>query len=82
MPAVLWAYRTTSRTSTGETPFSLVYGSEAMIPVEVGMSSLRRQWTREESNNEHLAQDLDLLDERREQALIRVAAYQQRATKF
>ena len=75
MPAVLWAYRTTSRTSTGETPFSLVYGSEAMIPVEVGIPSLRRRWTREESNNEHLAQDLDLLDERREQPLIRIAAY-------
>ena len=29
---VLWAYRTTVRTPTGETPFKLVYGSEAIIP--------------------------------------------------
>nr|XP_009796312.1 PREDICTED: uncharacterized protein LOC104242896 [Nicotiana sylvestris] len=33
---VLWAYRTTPKSSTGEIPFSLVYGSEALIPVEVG----------------------------------------------
>ena len=32
---VLWAYRTTTRTLTGETPFRLTYGTEAVIPVEV-----------------------------------------------
>lgn len=37
LPNVLWAYRTTPRTATGETPFSLVYGSEAVIPAENGM---------------------------------------------
>ncbi|XP_019242378.1 PREDICTED: uncharacterized protein LOC109222474 [Nicotiana attenuata] len=41
LPQVLWAYRTTSRSSTGETLFSLVYGAEALIPVEVGELSLR-----------------------------------------
>nr|XP_009803536.1 PREDICTED: uncharacterized protein K02A2.6-like [Nicotiana sylvestris] len=35
LPEVLWAYRTTSKSSTGETPFSLVYGFEALIPVEM-----------------------------------------------
>jgi ribonuclease HI len=35
LPTVLWAYRTTHRTSTGETPFSLSYGTEAVIPTEV-----------------------------------------------
>ncbi|KAL2230406.1 UNVERIFIED_CONTAM: Gag-Pol polyprotein [Sesamum indicum] len=39
LPGVLWAYRTTPRTSTGETPFSLVYGSEAVIPAEIGEES-------------------------------------------
>ena len=82
LPAVLWAYRTMSRTSTGETPFSLVYGTEAMIPVEAGVPSLRYKWSREETNNEGLQLNLDLLDERREQALIRIAAYQNRVTKF
>ncbi|XP_074378016.1 uncharacterized protein LOC141719537 [Apium graveolens] len=39
---VLWSYNTTPRTITGETPFSLVYGCEAMVPVEVGASSFWR----------------------------------------
>ena len=40
LPNVLWAYRTTARTSTGETPFRLTYGTEAVIPVEVGLISI------------------------------------------
>ena len=32
---VLWAYRTTPKTATHETPYSLVYGSEAIIPTEM-----------------------------------------------
>lgn len=42
LPYVLWAYRTTTRTSTGETPFSLAYGAEVVIPVEVGMLNHQR----------------------------------------
>ena len=32
--SILWAYRTTPRVPTGETPFSLSYGTEVVIPVE------------------------------------------------
>ena len=41
LPNVLWAYRTTIRTPTGETPFGLTYGIEAIILVEVGITSIR-----------------------------------------
>ncbi|XP_019244616.1 PREDICTED: uncharacterized protein LOC109224495 [Nicotiana attenuata] len=41
LPEVLWSYRTTPKTSTGETPYSLVYGTDAMIPAEVGELSPR-----------------------------------------
>ena len=41
LPFALWAYRTSFRTSTGATPFSLVYGMEAVLPVEIEMRSLR-----------------------------------------
>lgn len=41
LPGVLWAYRTTARTSTGETPFKLTFGIEAVILVEVGLPSLK-----------------------------------------
>ena len=41
LPFVLWAYRTSFRTSTRSTPYSLVYGMEAMLPIEIEMGSLR-----------------------------------------
>ena len=37
----LWAYRASFRTFMGVTPYSLVYGMEAMLPVEIEMGSLR-----------------------------------------
>ena len=43
LPNVLWVYRTTARTPTGETPFKLTYGTEAMILVEIGVSNTRRE---------------------------------------
>ena len=41
LPFALWAYRTSFRTSTGATPYALVYGMEAVLPVEIEMGSLR-----------------------------------------
>ena len=41
LPGVMWAYRTTPRAPTGETPFSLAFGAEAVLPVEIGVHSLR-----------------------------------------
>ncbi|RVW23466.1 Retrovirus-related Pol polyprotein from transposon 297 [Vitis vinifera] len=41
LPFALWAYRTSFRTSIGATPYSLVYGMEAVLPVETEMGSLR-----------------------------------------
>jgi len=35
---VLWAYHTTPQSTTHETPFSLVYGTNAMIPIEIAKS--------------------------------------------
>ena len=43
LPSILWAYRTTTQTPTRETPFNLTYGTEALILVEVGLISLRRE---------------------------------------
>ncbi|KAJ9552166.1 hypothetical protein OSB04_016211 [Centaurea solstitialis] len=47
LPSVLWANRTTPRTSTGQTPFSLVYGCEAVLPIESQLPIARSQGTRE-----------------------------------
>ena len=40
IPFALWAYRTSIRTSTNATPFSLVYGTEAVLPLEIQIPSL------------------------------------------
>ena len=50
-------------TPTRETPFRLTYGIEAVIPVEVGVTSIRRKVFNEESNDDHLRINLDFLDE-------------------
>ena len=41
LPFALYAYRTGVRTSTGATPYSLVYGMKAVLPIEVEISSFR-----------------------------------------
>ena len=82
LPNILWAYWTTARTPTGETPFRLTYGTEAVIPVEVGVTSTRREVFHEESNNNHLRINLDCLDKVGEEASIRVTKYQQKMANY
>ena len=41
LPFALWAYRTSFCISTGATPYSLVYGMEVVLPIEIEMGSLR-----------------------------------------
>ncbi|XP_062088902.1 uncharacterized protein LOC133795468 [Humulus lupulus] len=76
-PAVLWSYRTTEKTSTGETPFSLTYGFKAVLPVERGLDTLRKSTANEETNSNQMAKELDLLDEKRDKANLRIASYKQ-----
>ena len=75
LPGVLWAYRTTIRTLTGETPFKLAYRSEAVIPTEVHMASHRVKEYQAEENEVQLRLNLDLIDEVRTDAEQRTARY-------
>ena len=52
LPCILWAYKTTAQTSTGEIPFNLTYGTKAVIPIEVGITSLKREFFDEQSNDD------------------------------
>nr|GEY59452.1 reverse transcriptase domain-containing protein [Tanacetum cinerariifolium] len=70
---VLWAHRTMIKSSNGETPFSLTYGAEAVIPTEIGMPTLRTAEVDMVKNNVALGISLDLLEEKREQAVIQEA---------
>ena len=63
----LWAYRTTVRTSTKTTPFSLVYGCEAVLPLEIQIPSLCVALTTEMTNEEKhqlRLQELEALDDK------------------
>eukprot|EP01018_Ginkgo_biloba_P024885 Gb_21257 [translate_table: standard] len=77
----LWAYRTSIRTPTGATPYSLVFGTEAILPVEIELPSLRislRDLIDDEAYRVARLQELELLDERRLNALNHLKAYQNR----
>jgi hypothetical protein len=84
LPWALMAYRTSIRTSTGATPFSLVYGTEAVLPVEVEIPSARilaeagineSEWAR------CRYEQLNLIDEKRLTALCHGQLYQQRTAR-
>ena len=63
LPSILWVYRTTARIPTGETSFRLTYRSDAVIPVEVGLTSYRVENYEEGRNEEAIHFQLDLVDE-------------------
>nr|GEV76661.1 reverse transcriptase domain-containing protein [Tanacetum cinerariifolium] len=73
LPHVLWAHRTMIKSRDGDTPFSLTYRAEAVIQAEIGMPTLRTAEVNLIQNNEALKINLDLLEERREEAAIREA---------
>ena len=74
LPVVLWAHRTMSKEAIGETPFSLVFGTKAVIAVEVGLLSYRVENYAKRENDVALLENLDFLDEKRDQAAIQLAA--------
>ncbi|XP_042942589.1 uncharacterized protein LOC122276744 [Carya illinoinensis] len=69
---VLWAYRTTAKTPTGEFPFTLAYGCEAVTAVEVGLPTYRMSHFSGTWNNKKIEEYLDLLEEEREIAEARM----------
>nr|GEZ14810.1 reverse transcriptase domain-containing protein [Tanacetum cinerariifolium] len=79
---VLWAHRTMIKSSHGDTPFSLTYGTEAVIPAEIGMPTYRTATVDVIHNDEELRLNLDLLEERRERATIREAKAKLKMTKY
>ncbi|KAK3020962.1 hypothetical protein RJ639_046326 [Escallonia herrerae] len=82
LPKVLWAYRTTPHSVTRETPFSLCYGTEAMLPVEIGVPTIRALHFSELNNDVGLRANLDLVEEARTQAHIRSVIVKQRVARY
>nr|AAQ56433.1 putative gag-pol precursor [Oryza sativa Japonica Group] len=82
LPAVLWANRTTPSRATGETPFFLVYGAEAVLPSELTLRSPRATMYCEADQDQLRRDDLDCLEERRRRAALRAARYQQSLRRY
>ncbi|XP_057444146.1 uncharacterized protein LOC130736324 [Lotus japonicus] len=77
LPVVIWSYNTTPHSTTGETPFRMTYGADAMLPAEIDNSSWRTAPRLEGENSSNMAVELDLLSETREEARVREAAMKQ-----
>ena len=78
LPYVLWTYHTTPRRSMEETLFIMTYGSKAVIPLEFGFPTLRMDQFNVEENHHLLVDNMDLAEERREIAMVKMASYQQK----
>ena len=78
LPHVLWMYRTTPRRFMGETPFSMAYGAKAVIPLETGFPMSITSSFNPRDNDEQLTKSLDLIEDKRENAMVQLAYYQQK----
>ena len=76
LPHVLWMYQTMPRRSIRETPFSMTYGGVTVIPLETGFPTLKTSAFSPSSNNVLLERSLDLIEEKRESAMVQLAYYQ------
>ena len=75
LPHILWTYRTTPRRSIGETPLSITYRAEVVIPLETGFPTLRTSFFTQSNNDELLGKSLDLIEERRENTMVQLIYY-------
>ena len=71
-----WKSQTTPCRSIGETPFSITYGVEAIIPLETGYPTLRTSSFNLSNNDGLLGKSLDLIEERRENVMVQLVYYQ------
>ncbi|KAJ3689619.1 hypothetical protein LUZ61_018783 [Rhynchospora tenuis] len=78
---VVWAYNTTPRSATERSPYALVYGMEAVIPMEIVHPTLRTISYSTQRNAERRVEEIEMIHELREEASARQAEYQRRMRK-
>ena len=81
LPSVLWSLRTTPKIAIGESPYSLAFGTEAILSPEVAIATLRARNYDEETSNEGLRASLDMLKERRADAHLKALSYKRAVAK-
>ncbi|OMP07825.1 Integrase, catalytic core [Corchorus capsularis] len=82
LPGILWGIRITSHTGTGETPFNLAFGTEAVIPTELTILTLRIRNFQAPRNEEELRTNLDLVEEMRMEAQLKQANRSQQVNQY
>ena len=82
LPTAIWACRTTHKSATDHTPFTLAYGTEAVIPMELEVPSHRVTYYDPKTNQNLLLESLDFVDEKREEANLRATAYRHRVARY
>src|SRR5438128_5890139 len=82
LPPVLWALRTSPSRATGETPFFLTYGSEAVLPTELKFGSPRVRNFNEQQTEDSRLMNLDQLEEARDVTAIQSAIYFQGLRRY
>lgn len=84
LPFALFSYRTSIRSSTGATSFPLIYGMEAVLPIEVGISSLQILMETKLKGAEWVGarfEQLNLIEEKMMTALCHGQCYQRRTSR-
>ncbi|GKA17111.1 reverse transcriptase domain-containing protein [Tanacetum coccineum] len=82
IPHVLSAHRTMIKSSNGDTPFSLTYATEVVIPTEIRMPTYRTAAVDIVRNDDEIRLNLELLEERRERAAIREAKAKSKMMRY
>jgi hypothetical protein len=82
LPHVIWGLRTQVSSVTGYSPFFLVYGSEAVLPIDVAIGARRIQHYKEGTTEETRKVDLDSIEEQCVAALMRHTRYDQQLHRY
>ena len=80
LPSTLWAIRQTMHSRIRDIPFNLTFGADAVIPVKIGINSLRVAYCNPKQNEANLRANLDILEEIREEASMKAATRQMKVT--
>ena len=63
MSEALWAYRISKHRATKVSPFELVYGQEAVLPVEISLNAVRIAWQNDLTVGDYYNLMMDNIDE-------------------